>query len=88
MRGLDPGLGAQCAARPAACRFIERVTEAKGVLGGDAGAFVRSLATYDRAWFCLQPHGDTPTRQAWCGAWAHGANIWCWVVDTFPLRRG
>ena len=60
-------LRAQCAARPAQCRYMERVTEERGVLGSAAGAFVKGLAVYDRAWFCLQPHGDTPTRQAWCG---------------------
>ena len=60
-------LRAQCAARPAQCRYVERVTEERGVLGSAAGAFVKGLAVYDRAWFCLQPHGDTPTRQAWCG---------------------
>ena len=60
---LREALRAQCAARPEQCRFTERVTEVRSVLGAGGAAFVAALAGYERAWFCLQPHGDTPTRQ-------------------------
>ncbi len=70
---LREALRAQCAARPGQCRFTERVTEEKGVLGGSARAVVAALAVTGRAWFCLQPHGDTPSRQGWYDCLGMGA---------------
>ena len=71
MRGarLRMNLTAQCDARADVCWNVH-------------GPVLDIVDSYRRAWFCVQPHGDTPTRSALLDCMASGLAVPC-VFDRF-----
>lgn len=72
----------ECSRQPSDCLNIHYNSTIRG------GGFLDVLEGYRRAWFCIQPMGDTPTRAALLDCLASGL-VRCWhlaVGDAFTWR--
>ena len=67
MRGawLRMNLTEQCQAAPEECWYLHY----------DASSFADIIDSYRRAWFCVQPYGDSPTRSALLDCMASGLAV-------------
>lgn len=51
----------ECNSRPQQCQYVPYMDD-----------YLEIARSYERAWFCVQPMGDTPTRSALSDCFATG----------------
>ena len=75
---LRRNISEQCNASPGECLFLKY-----------SNNFMVVIESYQKAWFCVQPHGDTPTRSSLADCIASGLALPCvfdpYLFDMLPF---